>query len=96
MDQMKKEASYSVGMSIGQSLQGQNLDEIDLDSFLEGIRAIFNEEQLRYTPEEANQKIMTYLNTMNESRFAVFKNEGEKFLAENAKRETITTLPSGL
>ena len=59
MDQMKKDASYSVGMSIGQSLQGQNLDEIDLDSFLEGIRAIFNEEQLRYTPEEANQKIMT-------------------------------------
>ncbi len=96
MDQMKKDASYSVGMSIGQSLQGQNLDEIDLDSFLEGIRAIFNEEQLRYTPEEANQKIMTYLNAMNESRFAVFKNEGEQFLAENAKRETITTLPSGL
>lgn len=93
---MKKDASYSVGMSIGQSLQGQNLDEIDLDSFLEGIRAIFNEEQLRYTPEEANQKIMTYLNAMNESRFAVFKNEGEQFLAENAKRETITTLPSGL
>lgn len=96
MDQLKKEASYSVGMSIGQSLQGQNLDEIDLDSFLEGIQAIFNETQLKYTPEEANQKIMAYLNAMNESRFAIYKTEGEKFLAENAQKSAITTLPSGL
>lgn len=96
MDQLKKEASYSVGMSIGQSLQGQNLDEIDLDSFLEGIQAIFNETQLKYTPEEANQKIMAYLNAMNESRFAIYKTEGEKFLAENAQKWSITTLPSGL
>ncbi len=96
MDQLKKEASYSVGMSIGQSLQGQNLDEIDLDSFLEGIQAIFNETQLKHTPEEANQKIMAYLNAMNESRFAIYKTEGEKFLAENVQKSSITTLPSGL
>lgn len=96
MDQIRQEASYGVGMSIGQSLQGQNLDEIDLDSFLEGIRAIFNEEQLKFTTEEANQKIMTYLNAMNESRFADLKNAGEAFLAENAKKGNIVTLPSGL
>jgi FKBP-type peptidyl-prolyl cis-trans isomerase FklB len=96
MDQLKKEASYSVGMSIGQSLQGQNLDEIDLDSFLEGIQAIFNENQLKYTPEEANQKIMAYLNAMNESRFDIYKTEGEKFLAGNAQKPSVTTLPSGL
>lgn len=96
MDQIKKDASYSVGMSIGQSLQGQNLDQIDLDSFVAGIQAIFNNEELRFTPNEANEKITSYINSMNEDRFGQFKSEGEAFLSENAKRDEVTVLPSGL
>ncbi len=96
MDKIRKEASYSVGMSIGQSLQGQNLDQIDLDEFIIGIKAIFNNETLNYTPEEANTKITEYINEMNASRFAEVKEEGALFLTENGKKEGITTLPSGL
>lgn len=96
MEQVRNDASYSVGMSIGQSLQGQNLDQIDLDAFLEGINAIFNNETLRYTPEEANTKITTYINAMNESRFADNKTAGEEFLANNASKDGVTTLASGL
>lgn len=96
MDQIRKEASYGVGMSIGQSLQGQNLDQIDLDSFLAGIKAVFSNEQLKFTPEEANGKISAYLNGINEAKYAAHKTEGENFLAENAKRAEVTTLPSGL
>jgi FKBP-type peptidyl-prolyl cis-trans isomerase FklB len=83
-------------MSIGQSLQGQNLDQIDLDNFVEGIQAIFNNETLRFTPQEANEKITTYINAMNEERFGQFKAEGEAFLKENANREEVSVLPSGL
>ena len=96
MDQIKKDASYSVGMSIGQSLQGQNLDQIDLDQFVEGIQAIFKNETLRFNPQEANEKITTYINAMNEERFGQFKADGEAFLEENAKREEVSVLPSGL
>lgn len=96
MDQIRKDASYGVGMSIGQSLQGQNLDQIDLDSFLEGINAIFNNDELKFTPEEANTKITTYIEEMNASRFTEFKTQGESFLAENAKKDGVTVLPSGL
>jgi FKBP-type peptidyl-prolyl cis-trans isomerase FklB len=96
MEKLKEEASYSVGMSIGQSLQGQNLDQINLESFVEGIKAIFSNDKLRYTPEEANEKITAYINAMNESRFANNKEEGERFLAENSKKASVVTLPSGL
>ncbi|MDA7803909.1 FKBP-type peptidyl-prolyl cis-trans isomerase [Crocinitomix sp.] len=96
MDKIRKEASYGVGMSIGQSLQGQNLDEIDIDSFVEGIQAIFNNATLKFTPEEANDKISHYINEMNASRYEVYKSAGESFLTENAKRSEVTTLPSGL
>lgn len=96
MEELKKEASYGVGMSIGQSLQSQNLDEIDLDSFVAGIKAIFNNETLKFTPEVANEKISAYINEMNASRYQVNKTAGEEFLKENAKKASITTLPSGL
>ncbi len=96
MEQVRKDASYSVGMSIGQSLQGQNLDQIDLDTFIEGIKAIFNNDTLKYTPEEANTKITTYINAMNETRYADNKKAGEEFLANNGTKEGVTTLPSGL
>lgn len=96
MDQLKQEASYGVGMSIGQSLKAQNLDELDLTHFLDGIKAIFNNDQLRFSPEDANTKIRNYINEMNTQRFAKYKDAGAKFLAENAKREGVITLPSGL
>ncbi len=96
MEQVRKDASYSVGMSIGQSLQGQNLDQIDLDTFIEGIKAIFNNDTLRYTPEEANTKITTYINAMNETRYAENKKAGQEFLAANGAKDGVTTLPSGL
>ncbi|NOQ70812.1 MAG: FKBP-type peptidyl-prolyl cis-trans isomerase [Crocinitomix sp.] len=96
MEQVRKDASYSVGMSIGQSLQGQNLDQIDLDVFIEGITAIFNNETLKWTPEEANTKIGDYLNAVNDSRFAENKSAGAEFLAANASKEGVTTLESGL
>lgn len=96
MEQVKKDASYSVGMSIGQSLQGQNLDQIDLEVFVEGIQAVFNNDTLKWTPEEANTKIGAYLEAVNTSRFAGNKSAGEEFLAANATKEGITTLESGL
>ncbi len=96
MSQIKKDASYSVGMSIGQSLQGQNLDQIDLDSFIVGIQDIFNNQTLKFTPEEANENIKTYIEEMNSSRYAENKTAGETFLSENAKKEGIITLSSGL
>ena len=96
MEEMRKDASYGVGMSIGQSLQGQNLDQIDLESFIEGIKAIFAGEELRFTPQEANDKISAYINAMNETRYAANKEAGAQFLAKNGARAEVTTLPSGL
>jgi len=91
-----KEASYGVGMSIGQSLQGQNLDAIDMDSFSAAIKDVFSGGQLKMTPEEANAKIQEYLTSVNEERFAANKVEGEAFLSANAQKEGVHVLESGL
>ena len=96
MSTIKDEASYGVGMSIAQSLENQNLENLNLDEFVNGIQDIFNKVQPRFSPQEANQKIQKYLDGVNESKFETFKTEGETFLASNAKNENVTVLPSGL
>ncbi|MGV6861287.1 MAG: FKBP-type peptidyl-prolyl cis-trans isomerase [Putridiphycobacter sp.] len=96
MSEYKTDASYSVGMSIGQSLQQQNLDEIDLEAFVNGIKDVFNQADLKFTPEVANSKIQMYLNELNEKKFASIKEDGYKFLEENGKKDNIIALPSGL
>jgi len=93
---IKDEASYGVGMSIGQSLENQNLDEINLDAFLEGIQDVFKKGELKFSPQEANQKIQAYLNEVNESKFAQFKTDGENFLKANAEKEEVEVTSSGL
>lgn len=96
MSNTRDDASYGVGMSIAQSLENQNLEGINIQEFVKGIEDIFNNTDPRFTPQEANQKIQQYLNEVNESKFEQFKTEGEQFLAENAKKDGITTLASGL
>jgi FKBP-type peptidyl-prolyl cis-trans isomerase len=96
MSEFKKDASYSVGMSIGQSLQQQNLDELDLDVFVSGMKDVFAKGDLTFTPEEANVKIQMYLNEINETKYASAKEDGYKFLEDNAKKIGITELSSGL
>jgi FKBP-type peptidyl-prolyl cis-trans isomerase len=96
MDQLRKDASYGVGMSIGHSLQEQNLDQLDLASFLEGIEATFQNKPLKFTPQEANSKIGAYIDAMNSLVYAEFKQAGEQFLSSNSKRSTVVALPSGL
>jgi len=96
MSKHKKDASYGVGMSIGQSLKQQNLDELDIDSFVKGINDVFANKDLDFTPQEANAKIQMYLDEMNEKKFASIKDEGYQFLEDNAKKPNVHTLPSGL
>ncbi len=95
MSEVKNNASYGVGMSIGQSLKSQNLEEIDLNSFLDGIKDVFSD-QAKMKPEEANEVIQAYINEINESKFAANKVEGAAFLSANAQKENVTVLPSGL
>lgn len=95
MGNLIEEASYSVGMSIGQSLENQNLENINLDEFVKGIKDAFDK-KMNFSPQEANEKIQAYLTEVSQQKFAVNLKEGEAFLAENSSKENIVTLDSGL
>ncbi|MDP4596245.1 MAG: FKBP-type peptidyl-prolyl cis-trans isomerase [Crocinitomicaceae bacterium] len=96
MEADKSKASYGVGMSIAESLAQQDLNTLDLDQVLAGMRAIFNGETPLVTPEEANQHIQRYLDAQKTQKYEVNKLAGEAFLADNAQRPEVKTTASGL
>lgn len=96
MSEELKAVSYCVGMSLGGSLKEQNLSDIDLDAMTEAIKNTFEGKELKYTPEQANGIIQKFMQAESEKAFGANKETGEAFLAENAKKDGVTTTPSGL
>jgi FKBP-type peptidyl-prolyl cis-trans isomerase FklB len=96
MSQDIKAVSYSVGMSIAGSLIQQNLQGISTDVMAEAIHDMFSGKEPKVAPEEASELIQSYLAGIMESKFTIHKEAGEKFLAENFKKEGIKTTVSGL
>ena len=91
-----KAASYCVGMSIADSLKQQDLEGLSPEIIAEAIKESFAGKEAKYTPNEANDIIQTYLNGIGEKKFVVFKEEGEAFLNINKLKPEIQTTASGL
>lgn len=83
-------------MSIADSLAQQDLEAINPAVMAEAISDVFAGKTPRYSAEEANRIIQSYVQSMGEQKFAEFKEEGEHFLQENAKKPGIKTTGSGL
>ena len=95
--------TYGIGLSIAGSLKMQGLAKIDTKILQEAINDVLADKPTIFTPEEANQYLMSYFTKMEDSVRAAeaAKAEpnrlaGEAFLAENKKRAEVVTTESGL
>jgi FKBP-type peptidyl-prolyl cis-trans isomerase len=91
-----EKVSYAVGMSIGESLKAQNLEDIDTKKLSLAMDTIFKNQDPLFTPEEANSIIQAYLDTKKYAAFGSLKLEGEKFLKNNKTNKEVQTTESGL
>ena len=96
MDSDLEKVSYAVGMSIGESLKAQNLEDIDTKKLSLAMDTIFKNQDPIFTPEEANSIIQAYLDTKKYAAYGSLKLEGEKFLENNKSNKDIQTTESGL
>ena len=96
MDSDLEKVSYAVGMSIGESLKAQNLEDIDTKKLSLAMDTIFKNQDPLFTPEEANSIIQAYLDTKKHAAYGSLKLEGEKFLENNKLNKDIQTTESGL
>ena len=88
--------SYGLGMGIGQNLLSMDVSEMSMDDFVAGLKAVFAGEKTELTHAEAQKVVSDHFRKVAEQRFVKIKEAGEAFLAENAKKEGVVTLPSGL
>jgi len=98
----KEKLSYSIGMDIGGNLKRQSV-EVDPDLLAKGFKDSYGGAKTILTEEEARQAIMDFQKTLMAKQAETMqkvaeknKADGEKFLAENAKKEGVKVLPSGL
>ena len=89
--------SYSFGVNVGSSMKQEGIDTIiNLDIFTQGFNAVITNNNPALTSEQAMAVLQTYFKKLQSKEFEKGKAEGEKYLAENAKKEGVITLPSGL
>ena len=88
--------SYSLGMSIAGNLIQSGVKTVNPEIFLEAFKDVFDGEMPKILPEEANKILEEFIGKANASKGGDNLEEGLKFLAENAKKEGVTELPSGL
>jgi len=91
-------ASYGVGLQMGQQLMGV-FSGVSLEAAISGINDAFSGKGPQIPGEEINaafQVIQAKVEAEKAENAKQFAGEGEAFLAENAKRDEVTVLESGL
>ena len=88
--------SYSIGLLVAQNLKQQGLKELNSTEVAAGISDAISGAEPRITLEEANSIFGAHMQKQQAEAHKGNIEAGQKFLAENGKKDGITTLPSGL
>ena len=95
--------SYALGLGIGQQLAQMGASELNIDDFAQAIKDVVSGSELKVQHREAQEIVQEYfqkqeqkMNAQRAEAGKVHKEAGEKYLADNAKKDGVITLPSGL
>lgn len=96
--------SYALGLGIGQQLKQMGLkDNLVIEDFAASITDVLNDNTLKVSHQEGQQIVNTFFHELEQKQNAAkaaagkaAKEDGAKFLAENAQKEGITVTKSGL
>ena len=88
--------SYSLGVNIGENIKAQ-FPDIDLNNFETAIKDVLdNKKEPKISGADAQKVIQDFFKKQQAEASESVIEEGEKFLTDNAKRNEVTTLESGL
>ena len=88
--------SYSLGVNIGENIKTQ-FPDIDLKNFEAAIKDVLDDsKEPIVSGADAQKTIQEYFSKQQAKSSESVVEEGRNFLAENGKKENVTTLESGL
>ena len=88
--------SYGLGMGIGQNLLSMGVQNMNIDDFVKALKDVLTGAKTEMSHSEAQAVVNDHFRKLAEEAYTQNKASGEAFLAENAKKEGVTVLPSGL
>jgi FKBP-type peptidyl-prolyl cis-trans isomerase FklB len=95
--------SYALGLGIGQQLAQMGADDISAEDFAQAIKDVLEGNELKVSHREAQTIVQDYFQKQEQKLQAeraekgkAHKEAGEKYLAENSKKDGVVTLASGL
>ena len=95
--------SYALGIGIGSQLAGMGAKGLNIDDFAQAVKDVISGTPLKVNNAEAQSLVQAFFQEQEEKQRAaaaeagkVAKAAGESFLTENAKKEGVVVLPSGL
>ena len=95
--------SYALGLGIGRQLSQMGADDLNVADFAQAVKDMIDGKEPQVPAAEAQQIVEDFFQKQEErqraeaaEKYKGAKSEGEKYLSENAKKEGVTTLPSGL
>lgn len=95
--------SYALGLGIGRQLSQMGAQTLDIDDFAQAIKDVLQDKNPSITDAEAQQLVNNFFAEQEAKqreaaaeRFKEVKATGEQFLADNAKKDGVVTLASGL
>ncbi|OGT76454.1 MAG: hypothetical protein A2W76_08200 [Gammaproteobacteria bacterium RIFCSPLOWO2_12_47_11] len=94
----KQKLSYALGAYFSQGISQQGVD-MDIPAFMQAVEDVLNKAELKLSDEELQAVLTQYQEKLANERNASANNNkaaGENFLAENRKKEGVTTLPNGI
>lgn len=95
--------SYALGLGIGRQLSQMGAADLNIDDFAQAVKDMIDGKEPQVATAEAQQIVEDFFRKQEEKqraeaaeKYKEAKSEGEKYLSENAKKEGVVTLPSGL
>ena len=88
--------SYAIGLGIGQNLLSMGAQGINVEDFAQAISDVLNRKETAISHNEAREIVNKYFEELEAKMNAENIEKGKAFLAENAKKEGVVSLPSGL
>ncbi len=88
--------SYALGMSVVSNLIRSGVETLDIAAFTQALTDTFKGEKPALSPEEANQILENFMESLSSGDARKNLEEGMAFLAQNSQEKGVVELPSGL
>ena len=88
--------SYAFGMMIGRNITDIGIKTLTIADFAAAVEACLNGQQTELTDQEAQLTVQQFLRKLDEEKSREAREAGERYLAENAKKEGVVVTESGL